>query len=67
MADSEAPSLVWRKSMASDSGNCVEVAFGSESVLIRHSRNPSGPTLSFSPSEWEAFLTGARGGEFDLP
>ena len=67
MTDSEASSLAWRKSKASDTGNCVEVAFGGESVLIRHSQSPSGPVLSFSHPEWIAFLQGARGGEFDLP
>ena len=67
MPDSEAVSLVWRKSQWSEAGNCVEVAFGDESVLIRHSQNPSGPVLAFSRSEWTAFLQGARGGEFDLP
>ena len=67
MTDSEASSLVWRKSRASEAGNCVEVAFDSESVLIRHSQSPSGPMLSFSHPEWIAFLRGARGGEFDLP
>ena len=67
MADLEASSLAWRKSKASEAGNCVEVAIGGESVLIRHSQNPSGPVLSFSRPEWTAFLQGARGGEFDLP
>ena len=67
MTDSVASSLVWRKSKASEAGNCVEVAFSDESVHIRHSQSPSGPTLSFSPPEWTAFLEGARGGEFDLP
>ena len=67
MTDSEASSLAWRKSKASDTGNCVEVALGGESVLIRHSKNPSGLVLSFSRPEWIAFLRGARGGEFDLP
>jgi hypothetical protein len=74
MEDSEMPRpafqrrpLVWRKSMLSEAGNCVEVAFRGESVLIRHSQDPSGPTLSFTHTEWLAFLAGARGGEFDLP
>lgn len=55
----------WRKSTASGTGNCVEVSFVGEFVLMRHSRSPQGPTLSFSHSEWEAFLTGVRNGEFD--
>jgi Domain of unknown function (DUF397) len=67
VTDSEASSLVWRKSKLSDAGNCVEVAFRGESVLIRHSQDPSGPVLSFSHPEWCAFLAGARDGEFDLP
>jgi hypothetical protein len=67
VTDSEASSLVWRKSRSSEAGNCVEVAVDSESVFIRHSQSPSGPMLSFSHPEWIAFLHGARGGEFDLP
>ncbi len=67
MTDSEASSLAWRKSRASESGTCVEVALGGESVLIRHSKNPSGPVLSFSRPEWIAFLRDARDGKFDLP
>jgi hypothetical protein len=66
VTDSEAP-LVWRKSKASEAGNCVEVASGSESVLLRDSQNPSGPMLRFSHPEWIAFLQGTRGGKFDLP
>jgi hypothetical protein len=56
----------WRKSSASESGDCVEVAFVGQFVLLRHSRRPSGPTLTFSWGEWAAFLIGVRSGEFDL-
>ena len=55
----------WRKSTASGDTNCVEVSLAGESVLMRHSRSPHGPVLSFSRPEWEAFLTGVRDGEFD--
>ena len=65
MSDSECPPGTWRKSTASGTGNCVEVSFAGESVLMRHSRSPHGPVLSFSHPEWEAFLTGVRDGEFD--
>jgi hypothetical protein len=34
-------------------------------VLVRNSQDPQGPHLSFSYSEWKAFLIGARLGEFD--
>jgi hypothetical protein len=59
---------VWRKSQTSNAqGECVEVSFVEHAVLLRHSRNPAGPVLSFSYAEWSAFLTGAHNGEFDLP
>jgi hypothetical protein len=69
VAGSESASTVWWKSSASGNGgsDCVEVAFVNDGVLVRHSRNPSGPTLSFTPSEWRAFIAGTRNGEFDLP
>jgi Domain of unknown function (DUF397) len=65
----ESASDAWRKSSASggDAGQCVEVAFAEDGVLVRHSRNPNGPVLSFTRSEWQAFLAGASNGEFDLP
>lgn len=66
MADSERADIVWRKSTASGpNGDCVEIAFTAEAVLVRNSQDPIGPKLSFSYSEWAAFLTGARRGEFD--
>jgi hypothetical protein len=66
---SESAPVAWRKSSFSGggSGDCVEVAFAVEGVLLRHSRNPSGPVLSFTHAEWHAFLSGARHGEFDPP
>jgi hypothetical protein len=35
--------------------------------LMRDSDRPDGPVLAFSQEEWDAFVTGARNGEFDLP
>lgn len=67
LTGSEPKFSAWRKSSESGDGDCVEVAFAEEGVLVRHSRNPSGPVLSFSHSEWAAFLSGTRNGEFDLP
>jgi Domain of unknown function (DUF397) len=63
-----APNAWWKSSESGgDAGACVEVTFAGESVLVRHSRNPSGPVLSFTHSEWRAFIAGTRNGEFDLP
>jgi hypothetical protein len=60
---------VWRKSTRSDGngGNCVEVARNLPGIVaVRDSKNPTGPALIFTPSEWEAFLGGTKDGEFDL-
>ena len=67
MAQPEPAKHRWRKSTASggQTGDCVEVAFAGESVLLRHSRRPDGPLLSFTVPEWVAFLAGVRNGEFD--
>jgi hypothetical protein len=57
----------WVKSSLSFSNsNCVEVAAAPEGgVLVRNSRFPDGPSLAFTPAEWEAFTGGAKAGEFD--
>ncbi len=57
----------WVKSSLSFSdSNCVEVADLPGGVVgVRDSNNPSGPVLRFTPGEWNAFLGGARTGEFD--
>lgn len=60
----------WTKSSYSGptGGNCVEVAFlAGGDVAVRSSRHPAGPVLVFTGAEWDAFLGGARDGEFSLP
>jgi Domain of unknown function (DUF397) len=59
---------VWRKSTRSGpySDNCVEVAFVGGAIALRDSKNPVGPALIFTSEEWDAFVAGARDGEFDL-
>ena len=56
----------WQKSSRSDGGNCVEVAFVGEAIAVRDARNPDGPALIFTAAEWDAFVGGAKDGEFDL-
>lgn len=58
----------WRKSTRSGpyTDNCVEVAFVDEAIVVRDSKNPTGPVLLFTPTEWDAFVDGAKSGEFDL-
>ena len=66
MTNSPRPTLVWKKSSAcAGTANCVEVATLPDSgIAVRDSKDPQGPSLSFSRSEWVEFLSGARAGEF---
>jgi hypothetical protein len=62
--------VTWVKSSRSGptGGNCVEVAFlGDGQIALRNSRHPAGPALIFTGAEWDAFLGGARNGEFAGP
>lgn len=45
--------------------NCVEVGQCDCGVKVRDSKDPTGPVLTFTRAEWDAFLAGARDGEFD--
>ena len=50
----------WRKSSRSsgNGGDCVEVADNLPNlVAVRDSKDPTGPTLTFTPTAWRTFLT----------
>ncbi|MET8951744.1 DUF397 domain-containing protein [Streptomyces sp. NPDC004129] len=51
--------LAWFKSSYS-SGNegdsCVEIASSRDTVHVRDSKSPAGPSLAFSPASWAAFV-----------
>jgi Domain of unknown function (DUF397) len=66
MHDDGKPARAFRKSTFSSSANsnCVEVAFGPADVFVRDSKDPEGPTLTFTPDEWAAFIAGVNAGEF---
>jgi hypothetical protein len=58
----------WRKSSRSggNGGDCVEVADNLPGVIaVRDSKDCAGPTLTFTPTEWAAFVDGVKRGEFD--
>jgi hypothetical protein len=57
----------WRKSGYSNGngGNCVEVADLDTHRAVRDSKNPTGPALTFTATEWAAFTAGVQAGEFD--
>lgn len=66
MANFEEPRTMWRKSTASNTGSCVEVAVVNGSVRIRDSVNPDGVVLKLPPVAWSVFLAHARNKDFDL-
>jgi hypothetical protein len=43
----------------------VEVAVADDFVLVRDSKDLSGPVLRFTHNEWSAFASAMRDGEFD--
>jgi hypothetical protein len=59
---------VWHKSTRSggNGGDCVEVAVNLPGIVaVRDSKDRAGGTLVFTSTQWEAFLDGVRGGDFD--
>lgn len=56
----------WRKSSRSGYNGCVEVAFLDGHIAVRDSKDPQGPVLLFTPTEWRAFLGGIRDGQFEF-
>ncbi|MBD0738454.1 DUF397 domain-containing protein [Streptomyces sp. CBMA29] len=58
----------FKKSSASGAAqnDCVEVALTADGGrAIRDSKNPDAGTQFYTPTEWAAFLTGVKAGEFD--
>jgi hypothetical protein len=55
--------VMWRKSSYSNGqANCVEVAFVESAVALRDSKNPN-PVMTFTPGNWDAFVTVLRATE----
>lgn len=49
-----------------DDDSRVEVAFVDDLIGLRNSAEPDGTVLVFTRAEWDAFVAGAKDGEFDL-
>lgn len=57
----------WFKSTRSGAygDNCVETMAYQGDILVRDSKDPTGPVLRFTRDEWDAFVAGVKAGEFD--
>lgn len=59
----------WQRSSRTgdpDEGH-LEIAFVDGYIAMRNSADPDGTVLVFTPAEWDAFVRGAKDGEFDEP
>lgn len=58
----------WTKSSRSTgNGACVEVKSpATAAVVVRDSKDPQGPVLTFSPEAWASFVTDVDTGSYDL-
>jgi predicted secreted Zn-dependent protease len=57
--------LDWRVSRTCESGACIMVARHGDEVVFGNTNHPDGPTCSYTKTEWEEFLAGAKRGDFD--
>lgn len=56
----------WMKSSKCTYGNCVEARFCEGHVELRDTKT-AGVVLEIASEDWQAFITGVKQGEFDLP
>ena len=57
----------WMKARKSsgNGGACVEARRQSGAIEVRNSKSPDAGSVHFTLEEWDAFLDGAKKGEFD--
>jgi uncharacterized protein DUF397 len=61
MINNSAGPLAWRTSRWSQQSNaCVEVAFAGSRVLVRDSKNSTGPVITVGRDRFATFLDSAR-------
>ena len=66
LTEHERLNLTWRKAMMStNNGACVTIASAPGKIVLGDSKDPSGPVLVYTHAEFNAFLDGAKNGEFD--
>lgn len=60
--------VTWRKSTYSSgggNGDCVETATTADQVAVRDSKHPTAAVLTFTPAQWQAFVTATKTAQFD--
>ncbi|WP_067680211.1 DUF397 domain-containing protein [Nocardia miyunensis] len=66
MNDNLSEALWFKSSYSGPERDCVETAFlAGDMVGVRDSKNPTGPALIFSPTEWDAFTAKVQAGTFE--
>jgi hypothetical protein len=68
VTSSQVSEAFWQKSTFSNmNGSCVEIArLQPDRIGVRDTKdNGAGPVLIFTGPEWNAFLSGAKDGQFD--
>lgn len=62
-------SAQWQKSTLSgpNTDACVEARYVDGTIEVRDSKAPDAAPLTFNRNEWDAFVGGVGGGEFNLP
>ena len=65
---SDSSGSTWFKSSFSQPGGCcLEVRIEGDQIHVRDTKDAeAGPVLTYTADEWNAFLAGAKAGEFDL-
>ena len=57
MSTPDRTGVIWRtSSYTGSSGNCVEVALATGTVLVRDTKDREGPVLAIPSTAWRAFL-----------
>jgi hypothetical protein len=60
MAGVDPIALAWRKSLACEETNCVEVATACGRVMVRDSKSSGGIMLAFPAKDWITFVSYVR-------
>lgn len=65
MTDPDLSGAIWRKSVRSGGGNCVEIADGLPLIVaVRDSKDPAGPKLTFAFGAWDTFTARVKSGSY---